>query len=166
MEDKKMAKQSMDSSLEKLWYLAYKDDEEETYVFNMNEFPSIQIHNNLSSKSKGTHESLYLTLDEIYDAIVCDFSPKLEFLLASESHNIVLVYSLDTFEEEYKIESEVFNLLKIDLDLFTCDTPLGMIFNELRRLSSMEDGLFTYELGVLEDSYFPCVEQPYDDLEN
>ncbi|GKC16309.1 hypothetical protein Tco_1013091 [Tanacetum coccineum] len=30
----------------------------------------------------------------------------------------------------------------------------------------MEDDLFTYEMGVLEDSYFPCVKQPYDDLEN
>ncbi|GKD66205.1 hypothetical protein Tco_1308313 [Tanacetum coccineum] len=30
----------------------------------------------------------------------------------------------------------------------------------------MEDDLFAYELGVLEDYYFPCVEQPYDDLDN
>nr|GEU52058.1 reverse transcriptase domain-containing protein [Tanacetum cinerariifolium] len=30
----------------------------------------------------------------------------------------------------------------------------------------MENDLFTYELGVLEDSYFPGVEQSYDDLEN
>nr|GEV83702.1 integrase, catalytic region, zinc finger, CCHC-type, peptidase aspartic, catalytic [Tanacetum cinerariifolium] len=30
----------------------------------------------------------------------------------------------------------------------------------------MEDYLFAYELGVLEDFYFPCVEQPCDDLEN
>ncbi|GKD73315.1 hypothetical protein Tco_1331597, partial [Tanacetum coccineum] len=73
MKDKKMAKQSMDSSLEKLWYFVDEDDEEKTYVFDMNEFP---------------------------------------------------------------------------------------------RLSSMEDDLFAYELGVLEDYYFPCVEQPYDDLDN
>ncbi|GJU74825.1 reverse transcriptase domain-containing protein [Tanacetum coccineum] len=33
----------------------------------------------------------------------------------------------DVFEEEYRIESEVFDLLKIDLDLFTYDTPLGMV---------------------------------------
>ncbi|GKE06267.1 hypothetical protein Tco_1398285 [Tanacetum coccineum] len=101
----------MNSSFEKLWYFADEDDEEETYVFDMNEFPSIQIHNNLSSKYVGTHESLYSTLNEKYDAIACEFSPK-----------------LDTFEEEYKLEYEVFDLLKIDVNLFTCDTPLGMIF--------------------------------------
>ncbi|GJZ34621.1 putative reverse transcriptase domain-containing protein [Tanacetum coccineum] len=140
--------------------------EEETYVFDMNEFPGIQICKNLSSKSVGTHKSLYSTLDEKYDAIAYDFSPELEFLLASESHTAVHVCSLDTFKDEYKEESKVFNLLKIDVDLFTCDTPLGMIFDEFSQLSSMEDDLFTYEEGVLEPSYFPCAEQPYDDLEN
>ncbi|GJT25293.1 hypothetical protein Tco_0895230 [Tanacetum coccineum] len=165
IEDKKMEKQSMNSSFEKLWYLADEDDEEETYVFDMNEFPGIQIRKNLSSKSVGTHKSLYSTLDEKYDAIAYDFSPELEFLLASESHTAVHVCSLDTFKDEYKEESKVFNLLKIDVDLFTCDTPLGMIFDEFSQLSSMEDDLFTYEEGVLEPSYFPCVEQPYDDLE-
>ncbi|GKB23506.1 hypothetical protein Tco_0862907 [Tanacetum coccineum] len=137
MEDKKMAKQSMNSSFKKLWYLADEDDEEETYVFVMNEFSTIQIHNNLSSKSTGTHESLYSTLDERYDAIACDFSPELKFLLAYESHTVVPVCSLDTFEKEFKVEFEV-----------------------------MEDDLFTYEVGVLEASYFPCLEQPYDDLQN
>ncbi|GKD95749.1 hypothetical protein Tco_1379646 [Tanacetum coccineum] len=58
MKDKKMAKQSMNSYFEKLWYLADEDDEEETYVFDMNEFTAIQILNNLSLKSAGTHESL------------------------------------------------------------------------------------------------------------
>ncbi|GJV65495.1 hypothetical protein Tco_1476323 [Tanacetum coccineum] len=38
--------------------------------------------------------------------------------------------------------------------------------SQVRRLSSMEDNLFTYELGVVEDSYFPCVEQPHDNLKN
>nr|GEU87064.1 putative reverse transcriptase domain-containing protein [Tanacetum cinerariifolium] len=69
-------------------------------------------------------------------------------------------------EKEYKLEYEVFDLLKIDVDLLTCDTPLGMIFDEFSRLSSMEDDLFAYEVGVLEDSCFSCVEQPYDALEN
>ncbi|GJV64766.1 hypothetical protein Tco_1475594 [Tanacetum coccineum] len=36
--------------------------------------------------------------------------------------------------KEYEIESEVFDLLKIDLDLFTCDTPLGTLFDEFTRL--------------------------------
>ncbi|GKD72706.1 hypothetical protein Tco_1330988 [Tanacetum coccineum] len=30
----------------------------------------------------------------------------------------------------------------------------------------MKDDLFSYELEVLKDFYFPCVEQPCDDLEN
>ncbi|GKF35271.1 hypothetical protein Tco_0108471 [Tanacetum coccineum] len=166
MEDKKMVKQSMDLSLEKLWYLADEDEEEETYVFDINEFSAIQIHNNFSSKSAGTHESLYSTLYEKYDAITCDFSPALEFLLASESNTVVPVYYLDTFEEEYKVESKVFDLLKIDVDLFTYDTHLGMIFDEFSQLSIMKDDLFAYKFRVLEDSYSPCVEQPYDDLDN
>ncbi|GKE37466.1 hypothetical protein Tco_1460871 [Tanacetum coccineum] len=132
----------------------------------MNEFLGIQIHNNLSSKLAGTPESLYSTLDEKYDAIACDFSPKLEFLLASESYTAVLVYSLETFKEEYKVEFEVFDLLKIDVNLFTCDTHLDMIFNEFCQLSSMEDDLLTYDVEVLKHSYMSCVEQPYDDLEN
>ncbi|GJV23244.1 hypothetical protein Tco_1375939 [Tanacetum coccineum] len=108
MKDKKMAKQSMNSYFEKLWYLADEDDEEETYVFDMNEFTAIQILNNLSLKSAGTHESLYSTLNE----------------------NMMLLHKNKS------------------------------------RLSSMKDDLFTYEVGVLEPSYFPGVKQPYDDLEN
>ncbi|GJR24666.1 hypothetical protein Tco_0973193 [Tanacetum coccineum] len=44
-----------------------------------------------------------------------------------------------------KEESEVLGLLMINDDLFTCDTPLGTIFNEFNRLSGMDDNLFTYE---------------------
>ncbi|GKB19939.1 hypothetical protein Tco_0853862 [Tanacetum coccineum] len=72
----------------------------------------------------------------------------------------------DVLKEEYTIESEVFDLLKISDDLFTYDSPLGMVFDEFKRLSSMEDDLFTYELGIVEDFYFPCVEQPHDNLKN
>ncbi|GKB80203.1 hypothetical protein Tco_0947098 [Tanacetum coccineum] len=72
----------------------------------------------------------------------------------------------DVFEEEYMIESEVFNLLKISDDFFTYDSPLGMVFDEFKRLSSMEDDLFTYEIGVVKDFYFPCIEHPHDNLTN
>ncbi|GKA10553.1 hypothetical protein Tco_0689986, partial [Tanacetum coccineum] len=71
----------------------------------------------------------------------------------------------DVFEEEYMIGSEVFDLLKVSDDLFTYDSPFGMVFDKFKRLSSMEDDLFTYELGVVEDFYFPCIEQPHDDLD-
>ncbi|GKB77893.1 hypothetical protein Tco_0944788 [Tanacetum coccineum] len=40
---------------------------------------------------------------------------------------------------------EKFGLLKINDDSFTCNTPLGAIFNEFNRLSGMNDDLFTYE---------------------
>ncbi|GKB25400.1 ATP-dependent DNA helicase PIF1 [Tanacetum coccineum] len=63
------------------------------------------------------------------------------------------------------IESEVFNLLEIDADLFAYETPLGMIINEFKRLSSIRNDLFTYELGVVEDFYFPYVERNLDNLE-
>ncbi|GJT82615.1 hypothetical protein Tco_1056957 [Tanacetum coccineum] len=72
----------------------------------------------------------------------------------------------DGFEDEYVIKSKVFDLLKIDLHIFNFDTPLGMIFDKFERLSNMEDDLFTYELEVIEDFYFPCIEQPHDNLTN
>ncbi|GJS71238.1 hypothetical protein Tco_0704079 [Tanacetum coccineum] len=134
-----MAKQFMNSSFEKLWYLANEDDEEETYLFDINEFLAIQIHSSIPSKSTRTHESLYLTLNEKYDAIACDFSPELVFLLASGSHTIVPVYFLDTFEEE----SDVFDF--------------------------MEDDLFAYEVGIAEDFFpcakQPCDDLENGDLD-
>ncbi|GJY08148.1 hypothetical protein Tco_0375202 [Tanacetum coccineum] len=152
-----MAKQKMNSSSEKLWYLAEEDEEEESYVFDMNEFPAIQFRGSLSSNSEGTNKSLDSTLDEKYNAITCDFSPELELLLASESHIAVPVCSIRTVEEKLKIDPEKFNLLEIDDDLFTYNTPLGVVFDEFKRLSSMEDDLFTYELGIVEDrdKYIP-----------
>ncbi|GKD72113.1 hypothetical protein Tco_1330395, partial [Tanacetum coccineum] len=48
MEKEWMAKQRVNSFSEKLWYLAEEDEEEESYVFDMNEFPAIQVHNSLS----------------------------------------------------------------------------------------------------------------------
>ncbi|GJZ36612.1 hypothetical protein Tco_0582803 [Tanacetum coccineum] len=58
-------------------------------------------------------------------------------------------------------------LLKIDNDLFTYDTKLGMIFNEFNRLSGINDDLFTYEIKVPQPT--PCDEQrtsnpTYNDL--
>ncbi|GJZ19137.1 hypothetical protein Tco_0555727 [Tanacetum coccineum] len=65
-----------------------------------------------------------------------------------------------------KEESVALGLLIIDDDLFTCDTPLGMIFNEFNRLIRMDDDLFTYEVKILELSYFPSIEQQTDDFDN
>ncbi|GJU96201.1 hypothetical protein Tco_1320957 [Tanacetum coccineum] len=65
-----------------------------------------------------------------------------------------------------KEESEILGMIMIDDDLFTCYTPLGMIFNEFNLLSGMDDDLFTYEVKILELSYSTSVEQQMDDLDN
>ncbi|GJV10233.1 hypothetical protein Tco_1351774 [Tanacetum coccineum] len=65
-----------------------------------------------------------------------------------------------------KEESKALGLLMIDDDLFTCDTPLGIIFNEFNQLSEMDDDLFTYEVKIPKLSYYPCVEKQMDDLDH
>ncbi|GKB00170.1 hypothetical protein Tco_0828163 [Tanacetum coccineum] len=58
------------------------------------------------------------------------------------------------------------NFLKINANLFTCDTPLGRIFDEFSRLSGMDDDLFAYKVEIPEPSRAQSVEQQYDDLKN
>ncbi|GJR85491.1 hypothetical protein Tco_0209502 [Tanacetum coccineum] len=65
-----------------------------------------------------------------------------------------------------KEESKILGLLMIDDDLFTCDTPLGTIFNEFNQLSRMVDELFTYDVEIHELSYSLSVKQQMDDLYN
>ncbi|GJZ21457.1 hypothetical protein Tco_0558496 [Tanacetum coccineum] len=64
-----------------------------------------------------------------------------------------------------KNESKTLWILKIEDDLFTYETPLGMTFNEFNRLSGMDDDLFDNEMGILGISYPPHVEQQCDDPE-
>ncbi|GJQ92120.1 hypothetical protein Tco_0003259 [Tanacetum coccineum] len=64
-----------------------------------------------------------------------------------------------------KNESKTLWILKIEDDLFTCETPLGMTFNEFNRLSGMDNDLFTYEVGIPGLSYPSHVEQQCDDPE-
>nr|GEV09946.1 retrovirus-related Pol polyprotein from transposon TNT 1-94 [Tanacetum cinerariifolium] len=159
----------MNLSFEKLWYLEDEDDEEETYVVDMNEFLAIQIHNYLSSKSIGTQESLYSTLDENSDVIACDFSPKLEFLLASKSHTTIPVCSLDTFEEGYKEESKMFDLLKIDNaqwlywmrgdyeeiltddEVFDLEKENLLEGNKIAKIFRIETDIFLFETSLCEE---------------
>ncbi|GJW32784.1 hypothetical protein Tco_0052816 [Tanacetum coccineum] len=58
-----------------------------------------------------------------------------------------------------KRESKVLWLLMINDDLFTCDTPLVITFDEFNRLSRMDDDLSTYEVGILGLSY-PLFDEP------
>ncbi|GKD21982.1 hypothetical protein Tco_1223685 [Tanacetum coccineum] len=44
-------------------------------------------------------------------------------------------------KDEYAIEIKVFNLLEIDADLFTYETPLGMVVNEFKGLDTDVHGL-------------------------
>ncbi|GJY68702.1 hypothetical protein Tco_0471684 [Tanacetum coccineum] len=64
-----------------------------------------------------------------------------------------------------KNKSKTLWILKIEDDLFTYETPLGMTFNEFNRLSGMDDDLFDNEMGILRISYPPHVEQQCDDPE-
>nr|GEZ29066.1 C2 calcium/lipid-binding domain, CaLB [Tanacetum cinerariifolium] len=57
------------------------------------------------------------------------------------------------------VETEVLNLLKISDDLFSYETPLGMTFEEFKRLSSINDNLFDYTVKIQKPSYAPCVKQ-------
>ncbi|GJY48906.1 hypothetical protein Tco_0438862 [Tanacetum coccineum] len=65
-----------------------------------------------------------------------------------------------------KEESKTLELLMIDDDFFTYDTPPGIIFNEFNRLSGMDDNLFTYQVKIPKLSYSPSVEQQMDDFDN
>nr|GEW21782.1 hypothetical protein [Tanacetum cinerariifolium] len=57
------------------------------------------------------------------------------------------------------VKTEVLNLLKISDDLFSYETPLGMTFEEFKRLSSINDNLFDFEVKIPKPSYAPCVRQ-------
>ncbi|GJV98836.1 hypothetical protein Tco_1554088 [Tanacetum coccineum] len=63
-----------------------------------------------------------------------------------------------------KDESEALGLLMIDEDLFTYDTPLGMIFKEFNRLSGMDDDLFTYDEKIPKLPYLPNVKKLMNEL--
>ncbi|GJQ91762.1 hypothetical protein Tco_0002901 [Tanacetum coccineum] len=64
------------------------------------------------------------------------------------------------------VESEVLNFLMIEDDLFTWDTPLGMIFDEFNRLSGIGDDLFTYDMRIPGLSCPSCGERQCGNSEN
>nr|GEY06328.1 hypothetical protein [Tanacetum cinerariifolium] len=65
-----------------------------------------------------------------------------------------------------KEESKVIGLLRIDDDVFTYDTPIGMTFDEFNRLSGMDYGLFTYEVVVHVLSFTLRINHVVDGLVN
>ncbi|GKA41932.1 hypothetical protein Tco_0734592 [Tanacetum coccineum] len=61
---------------------------------------------------------------------------------------------------------EKLGLLKINDDLFACNTPPGTIFDEFNRLSGMDDDLFTHEVEILRLSSIPCDKKDGDDSDD
>ncbi|PWA95282.1 hypothetical protein CTI12_AA050680 [Artemisia annua] len=111
------------------------DDECDNYEVNLSEFRAI-----CDTKSSELKKELMLSdsLDN-FEAIACNL-PTIDALLKSESHTNIPVCSLEVYEDVN------FNILTIDADLFSWETPLETTFKEFKRLSSIEDGLFTYDL--------------------
>ncbi|PWA57211.1 hypothetical protein CTI12_AA411170 [Artemisia annua] len=119
---------------EKLLFLE-SDDECDNYEVNLSEFRAI-----CDTKSSKLKKELLLSdsLDN-FNAIACNL-PTIDALLKSESHTNMPVCSLEVYKDVN------FNILTIDADLFSWETPLETTSMEFKRLSSIEDGLFTYDL--------------------
>ena len=128
------SKEWNDSPTKKLWSLENDDDECGIYEVNLCEFPAICIHED----SDWNDERLSPIFYETYNAIVCDLRVS-DYLFESRFHITVLVCSIETKEDE-------FDLLSIDADLFTWESPLESTLMEFKHLSSMGDDLFTYNL--------------------
>ncbi|PWA83868.1 hypothetical protein CTI12_AA164260 [Artemisia annua] len=123
------------SGTEKILILE-SDDESENYEVSLTEFTAICDTNERSELKK---ELLLSDPFENFDAIACNL-PTIDALLKSESNTMVPFCSLEDYEDVN------FNILAIDDDLFSWETPLENTFMEFKRLSSIEDGLFTYDL--------------------
>lgn len=116
------------SRTEKMWIFE-NDDECDDYEVSLSEFPAICKNPRGSELMK---DVLLSDSYESYNAIVCSL-PTIDALLKS-------VCSLEVYDD-VKL-----NILTIDADLFSWETPLETKFMEFKRLSSMEDDLFTYDL--------------------
>ena len=64
------------------------------------------------------NEPLRSTFDETYDAIFCNLPQKFDNMFASKSQTTVPVCAIESFNRTFAKENEVFNLLRIDVDLF------------------------------------------------
>ncbi|PWA77905.1 hypothetical protein CTI12_AA158160 [Artemisia annua] len=122
------------SRIEKLLILE-SDDECDNYEVSLSEHPAI-----CDTKSSELKKELLLSDSfENFDAIACNL-PTIDALLKSESHTLTHVCSLEVYEDVN------FNILTIDDDLFSWETPLETTFMEFKRLSNIKDDLFTYDL--------------------
>ncbi|PWA85355.1 C2 calcium/lipid-binding domain, CaLB [Artemisia annua] len=111
------------------------DDECDNYGVNLSEFQAI-----CDTESSVLKKELLLS-DSVdnFDAIACNL-PMIDALLDSKSQTNIPVCTLEVYEDVN------FNILTIDADLFSWETPLETTFMEFKHLSCMEDDLFTYDL--------------------
>ncbi|PWA63834.1 hypothetical protein CTI12_AA245180 [Artemisia annua] len=111
------------------------DDECDNYRVNLSKFQAICDTNSSTLK-----EELLLSdsLDN-FDAIAFNL-PTIDFLLKSRSLTNMPICTFEAYDD---ID---FNILAIDTDLFSWETPFETTFMEFKRLSCMEDDLFTYNL--------------------
>ncbi|PWA54052.1 hypothetical protein CTI12_AA440770 [Artemisia annua] len=111
------------------------EDECDNYEVNLREFRAL-----CDTKSSELKKELLLSdlLDD-FDAIDSNL-PMIDALLNSKSQTNRPVCTLEVYEDVN------FNILTIDADLFSWETPLETTFMEFKRLSSIEDDLFTYNL--------------------
>ncbi|PWA97745.1 hypothetical protein CTI12_AA026610 [Artemisia annua] len=111
------------------------DDDCDNYGVNLSKFRAI-----CDTESSTLKKELLLSesLDN-FDAIACNL-PMIDALLNPKSQTNISVCTLEVYEDVN------FNILTIDADLFSWETPLETTFMEFKRLSCMEDDLFTYNL--------------------
>ncbi|PWA98858.1 hypothetical protein CTI12_AA014320 [Artemisia annua] len=128
------------------------DDECDNYGVNLSKFRAI-----CDTKNSTLKKELLLSdsLDN-FDAI--DFNlPTIDPMLKSRSITNMPVCA---FEAHDDID---FDILAIDTDLFSWETPLEITFMEFKRLSCMENDLFTYNslMSYTEDEFlilWPIIE--------
>ncbi|PWA59599.1 hypothetical protein CTI12_AA390350 [Artemisia annua] len=109
------------------------DDEYDNYEVNLSKFRAICDTKSTALKK----ESLLSDSLDDFDAIALNL-PTIDLLLKSRSLTCMPVC---IFEDCSDVD---FNILAIDTDLFSWETPLETTFMEFKCLSCMENDLFTY----------------------
>ncbi|GJU09856.1 hypothetical protein Tco_1132252 [Tanacetum coccineum] len=71
-----------------------------------------------------------------------------------------------TITKVIKKELEKLGFIKINDDLFACNTPLRTLFDEFNRLSGIDDDLFTYKVVIPELASIPRDPKEEDDSDN
>ncbi|PWA74350.1 hypothetical protein CTI12_AA251310 [Artemisia annua] len=131
---KHKANEHCERSRTKNLLISESDDECDNYGINLNKFRAIcDTESSTLKKELPLSDSL-----DYFDAITCNL-PKIDTLLKYKSLTSIPVRTIEDYDDVN------FNILTIDADLLSWETPLETIFMEFKRLSCMEDDLFTYD---------------------